>query len=273
MQSRTGLIILLLISAVPPISVAAELKPATLAAWKNYVDRADTRARHRLASRQPLASTDTPAQDAQVRGGEILATPLADRGVVAVPDGLIHDWVGSMFVPGATLEDLFSILHDYDHYRDYFAPTVADSKSLSPQGAERRFSMLWRHKVLFVDAAVEGDYEACDFQVDDRLWYSISAMTRVQEIENYGQGSAHLLPPDQGNGFLWRLHSIARYEERDGGVYVELEAIALTRNIPFTLRWLVTPLVARLSRDSLVTSLRQTRDAVESRPPLLSRLP
>ena len=63
-------------------------------------------------------------------------------------------------------------------------------------------------------------------------------------------------------GFIWRLQSIARYEERDGGVYVELEAIGLTRDIPVSLRWVTSPLVTRLSRSALATSLRQTRDGV-----------
>src|SRR5437879_1811447 len=73
-------------------------------------------------------------------------------------------------------------------------------------------------------------------------------------------------PPGTGSGFIWRLHSIARYEERDGGVYLELEAIALTREIPASLRWLVNPVVNHLSTNSLTTTLRQTRDSVNSLP-------
>jgi hypothetical protein len=38
--------------------------------------------------------------------------------------------------------------------------------------------------------------------------------------------------------FHLATHSIARYEERDGRVYLELQAIALTRDIPASLRWL-----------------------------------
>jgi hypothetical protein len=69
----------------------------------------------------------------------------------------------------------------------------------------------------------------------------------------------------EGNGLIWRLFSLARYVERDGGVYLELEAIGLSRDIPASLRWLVAPIVRRISRGSLSTSLRQTRDAVRFR--------
>jgi hypothetical protein len=88
----------------------------------------------------------------------------------------------------------------------------------------------------------------------------------VREIESYGKEGEYLLPPGQGSGYIWRLHSIARYEERDGGVYLELQAIALTRSIPPSLRWLVNPVVNHLSINSLTTSLRQTREAVVSLP-------
>jgi hypothetical protein len=81
------------------------------------------------------------------------------------------------------------------------------------------------------------------------------------------------LPQDHGTGIIWRLYSIARYQERDGGVYVELEAIALSRDIPGALRWLVEPIVRRVSRSSLVLSLQETADAVRSSTNIISRSP
>ena len=92
--------------------------------------------------------------------------------------------------------------------------------------------------------------------------YTLSQTTNVREIEKYGQPNQRELDPDKGNGFIWRLSSINRYEERDGGLYVEVEAMALTREIPISLRFLVKPVVMDLSRSSLRTSLEQTRDAV-----------
>jgi len=101
--------------------------------------------------------------------------------------------------------------------------------------------------------------------------YSITETTRIQEIADYGTPSQHTSPQNEGTGLIWRLFSIARFEERDGGVYIELEAIALSRDIPSSLRWLVEPIVRRISRSSLATSLRQTQDAVRSDTSGLSR--
>ena len=265
--------VLVVLAAGPSLSVAAELKPEALERWDGYTREADARVAARLDAGKPFLSSDEAnEQAARLRRGEIVIKPLVDRGSLSIPDGLIHDWLGAIFIPNARLEEVLAVAHDYDHYKDYYAPAVADSKALDCTGAEQRFSMLLRRKVLFVNAAVRGQYESRDFIVNEHRWYTIAATTQVREISNYGQPAERLLPPDQGSGFLWRLHSIVRYEERDGGVYVELEAIGLTRGVPASLRWFVNPIVARLSRNSLITSLKETRDAVALRPQLLSQL-
>jgi hypothetical protein len=159
---------------------------------------------------------------------------------------------------------LFAVTHDYDRYKEFYKPFVTDSKVLACTETDQRFSMVFENRVLFVTAAMESQYEAHEFSVDGRRGYNIVNTTQVREIQDYGQNGESLLPPGQGNGYIWRMHSIARYEERDGGVYLELEAMALTRDIPFALRWLVSPVVNHLSISSLTTSLRDTRDAVAS---------
>jgi hypothetical protein len=123
---------------------------------------------------------------------------------------------------------------------------------------EDRFSMVLVNNSLLVGTALAGDYKCRYVRLSGRRWYSISESTRVQEIEDSGTATQHMLREGEGKGLLWRLLSITRFEERDGGVYIELEAIALTRDIPVSLRWMVAPIVRRMSRSSLVTSLRQS---------------
>jgi hypothetical protein len=60
------------------------------------------------------------------------------------------------------------------------------------------------------------------------------------------------------------MQSIVRFEQRDGGVYLEIEAMTLSRDIPASLQWLVAPVVKRLSVTSLVTTLEKTRKAVSA---------
>jgi len=187
------------------------------------------------------------------------------KGLTNVPSGLIHDWSGAAFIPGATLNQVFSVTRDYDHFKDFYYPNVVDSRTLPSGHAESRFSMVLMNKSAVVNVAIHGDYRCLFFRVNERRWYSVSETTSMREIEDYGTPKQRELNDGQGKGLLWRLFSIARFEERDGGVYVELEAIALSRDIPVSVRWLIEPIVSRLSRSSLITSLRQTEDAVRSR--------
>lgn len=254
-------IALLLVARAP--GRAAELEPRTLLAWDEYVREATVRMNARLRGGGVfLWADESPDRGIRLRKGEILASPAVENGLRSVPGGLIHHWVGAVFVPGATLDSVLAVVHDYDRYKEFYKPVVADSRRLEASPLEQRFSMLWVRRVLFVTAALDNQYLGQDFPVDATHWYGIAESTRVQQIKKYGEDGERRLPPDQGDGYIWRLSSIARYQERDGGVYIELEAMVLSCDIPVSLHWLLKPVVTRLSRNGLITSLQQTRDAV-----------
>jgi len=257
----------LLAAGSPGLLSAVALEPDTLKAWEDYIRNADSRMQARLDGHQHFLWTDEAAdRGVRLRHGEILVSPVTGRGTQSVAGGLIHDWLGAAFIPNATIEGLLTVVHDYGRYKEFYRPVVADSKVLACTETDQKFSMVWQHRVLLINAAMEGQYQARDFAIDAQRGYNIANTTQVREIEDYGRNGEYLLPPGQGSGFIWGMHSIARYEERDGGVYLELEAIALTRTIPSSLRWLVSPVVNHLSINSLATSLRQTREAVISLP-------
>lgn len=242
-----------------------QLQPETVGAWEEYVRRIDSRMEARSNGEMPFLWIDESVNRGRHIGrGEVVVAPVLPHGTQSVPNGLIHHWIGGVFIPGATIDSLSAIIRDYSKYKDYYKPVVADSKVLGCTDENQRFSMLWQHKVLFITAAIQSEYVARGLRVDRRRGYNVADTVQVQEIEHYGRPEERLLPPDTGNGFIWRMHSVARYEERDGGVYLELEAMALTRDIPGSVRWFVNPVVNHLSINSLTTTLQQTRDAVTS---------
>lgn len=257
-----------LIAGSPGLLTAIDLQPNTVEAWESYLHGVDARVRQRAdGQKEPFLWTDESAdRNSRVRRGEVVVAPMVGDGTRNLPSGLIHDWIGAAFLSGATIESLLSVLHDYDRYKDYYKPVVADSKVLQGTSSDQEFSMVWQHRVLFITAAIQSRYHSHDVTVDAQRGYNVAGTTQVQEIEDYGRAGAHPLAPDTGNGFIWRLHSIVRYEERDGGVYLEVEAIALTRDIPASLRWIVKPVLNHLSINSMTTTLRQTRDAVNASP-------
>jgi hypothetical protein len=94
--------------------------------------------------------------------------------------------------------------------------------------------------------------------------YSHSYSTRVAEVENPDTPQEHEMPPGTGNGFIWRLYSYWRFEQRDGGMYVQCEAISLTRDIPVGLGWLVRPFIKSIPEKSLTSTLEDARRALEA---------
>jgi hypothetical protein len=94
--------------------------------------------------------------------------------------------------------------------------------------------------------------------------YSITQVKRIQEIADYGTAKQHTLPEGVGTGLIWRLYSVSRFEEREDGLYIETEAMALSRDIPSALRLVVEPIVRRVSREALETALRQTANAAHA---------
>jgi hypothetical protein len=252
-----------IISLVAPTRTrAANLSQETVQVWERYVKAADDRNQTHLAGGRPFLSLDAiPRQGAKLREGEIAVSPAGPSVPIKVPSGLIHDWTGAIFIPGVTVNDVLHVVRNYEQYKDIYYPNVVASKPADAGEWQDRFSLLLMNRSWFAKAALDTEYRASYTRVDDLRWYSVSETTRVKEIAGFGSPTQRILPEGQGTGLIWRLYSIARFEERDGGVYVEIEALALSRDIPSALRWLVEPIVRRISRSSLTTSLQQTANA------------
>jgi hypothetical protein len=242
-----------------------QLQPETLKGWENYLDQAQAKFNSRLqASNRFLWLDEDPKRPSRLRHGQIEVAPIRGRGFDRIPNGLVHDWIGAMFIPNASIDEVVSLLSDYDRYKAIFHPEVIDAKLLAHSTEGDEFSLKLVNTVLFTRAGVDMQCLGRSVRLDHNRAYSTSYTTRVNEIRNYGRPDERELAPDTGDGFVWRLYSTTRFEQRDGGVYLETETIALTRDIPSSLKFLVVPVVKRLSRNSLALSLQKTRDAVHS---------
>jgi hypothetical protein len=247
----------------PAVSAGAELKEQTLKTWDAYIQTVDSQMHGRLQG--PFLWVDEdPDRVTSVRAGKIVVSPVGKKVPKPVPSGLIHDWMGAVFIPDVRLGDVLSAVRDYAHYPEFYKPTVVDAKPLGTEGDCDKYSMRVVNKETVAETALDTEYQACYLQLDDLRWYGTAHSTRVQEIRHYGRPDEQELPPNQSSGYIWRLYSVARFEERDGGVYIELEAIALSRDIPVALRWVVDPIVRRVSRNTLIISLQQMEEAVRS---------
>jgi hypothetical protein len=244
---------------------AATLKAETVAAWDDYVQSVRARLQDRVRPGGTFLWTDEyPDRVAKVHDGEIVVAPAPGQNPRKVPSGLIHHWTGAAFLANTRLDDILEITRDYDRYKEFYRPFVIESKAVARNDSEDRFSMLLMNKTFFLKAALDADYQAINVRLDNCRFYSVSITTRVQEIEDYGQPGERRITEGEGGGYIWKLFSIGRLEQRDGGVYIEMETAALSRDIPGVMRLVVDPIVRRVSRNSMLTSIKQTEEALHS---------
>ncbi len=255
-MSRRSIVAALVLFAAYP-SRGAELKQESLDAWDQYLAAAKASMQERSKG-QFLWADESHERLGRIRKGEVVVSPMGHTPH-AVPAGLIHHWIGAAFIPGARLDDVIGVVRNYNRYTEFYKPSVIDAKTLSQKAVQDRFSVVVVDKAMFMRRALDSEYESQFTEVNSSKWYSVAETTRVQEVSDEGP-----IPDGEGSGYIWRLCTMSRYEERDGGVYLETEAIALSRPIPGVLHWVVDPIVRRVSRASLTTSIEQTRDATNS---------
>ncbi len=149
-------------------SGAAELKPATIQAFNEYIQRSEAR----MAARQPgdnsflwmdaLPPQDRTKEYADLKQGQLIVQRSEEGdssiGIAAAGGGLIHDWTGIVFVPGVTLAQTLALLEDYDRASEFYSPDVNKSKLLSRSGDDFRvYLRLTRKEVITVVFDTEYD--------------------------------------------------------------------------------------------------------------------
>ncbi len=249
---------LLAVAACP----AAELKLKTLRAFESYIQGTEARVQQQTrAAADFLWAAQSPQRRSRALRGEVLTEAWRGKGEIEVPDGLIHDWIGAVFIPGATLERTLALVQNYDGHKNVYQPEVIDSKLLGRNGNDFRIRLrLLKKKVITVVLNTEHDVRY--FPVDATRCHSRSYSSRIAEVEDPGEPGEREKPPGKDHGFLWRLYSYWRFQESDGGVWVECQAISLTRDVPTGLGWLIQPIIRDLPKESLIRTLSATRAAL-----------
>jgi hypothetical protein len=246
-----------------------QLSPETVQAFEAYIRNAEMEEEATLHGSASFLWCDTsPARNREVRERRIAVEFLSGQGPVNVPSGLIHDWIAAAFVPGTSVEETLALIQDYDNHKNIYKPEVIDSALVSRHGNDFRIYLrLLKKKVITV--VLDTDHEVRYLPLEPSRWLCRSRTTRIAEVEDPGSSKERVLPPDTGHGFLWRLNSYWRFEEKEGGVFVECRAISLTRDVPFGLGWLIEPIIRKLPAESLINTLEATRRALQQGLPSL----
>ena len=251
-------------------AAAVELRPEAAQGFDQYVRLAERRMQGELAPGGAFLWVDTLPEPrhgetySRLQGGEVVSSrlqagALSDR--VSAPGALIHHWVGTVFIPGVSLSQVLAVVEDYDHHFEYYKPDIVQSKKVEQTGDDFKVHYRLRKKKI-ITIILDTDYQVRRRWIDSSHVYSNSYSTRIAQVEHAGERDEQELPPGNDGGYMWRLNSYWRYFDNGHGVYVQCEAISLTRDIPPGLNWLVGSFVESIPQESLEFTLQSTRAAV-----------
>jgi hypothetical protein len=249
----------------------AQPSPAAVAAFNTYTAAVESRLAQQHRSPNTFLAlnpaTGVPSQlagrgdtRARLRSGELLIEKIATP---TTPDALLHDWRATAFVPNTSTADFQHLLENFSAYPHNFAPQIVSSTVLSRTPTDTVVRLRTRqHHIITVVLDTTCDVTFASLNptpgVPGQLagWgghgYSISRSTRVDQISPVGD-----------DGFLYRLNTYWTYEQRDGGLYLQIESVSLTRNIPRGLAWAIQPYLESIPRESLIFTLTSARNALQ----------
>jgi hypothetical protein len=249
---------------------AATLKPEAVQGWSRYV--AITEARIEREQTNPshflwidlMPDEQKKSAETRLSRGQVIIERLQtnDEGApIKTPGALIHHWIGLAFIRGATLKQALALVQDYNNHHNVYKPEVERSELISRDGDDFKIFLRYRKKKIIT--VVLNTYHDVHYHVlDPQHAHCRSYTTRLTEVENPGTSQEHERSPEDQNGFMWRMNTYWRFEERNGGVYLQCEAITLTRSVPFALRWLIEPYITSIPHESLTETMNHTRDAL-----------
>jgi hypothetical protein len=253
-QPTSVLLGFILVASTPAL---AQPSSAAISAFDSYAASVESRLP------QQHRSTDTfliRQADARLRHGDLIVEQLTPTNA-DLPGALLHHWRGTAFAQGATAADFERLMRDFAAYPQHFSPQVLRAAIVTQHDDHLQASMRVRQRHI-ITVVMDTFYDITFVRLDPGRAYSISRSTRITEIESPGTSAERALAPSEEHGFLWRQNTYWTYEQRDGGLYLQVESVSLSRSIPRGLAWAIRPFVESVPRESLEFTLRSTCNAL-----------
>ena len=245
-------------AALGNVAVAAAAPPAeTLQAFDRYAAAVEERIRSDAGTANFLRALPDESKRARVRRGEILlesAPALGLKPEIAIPKGQVQHWVGAAFLQNVTIDSVLPRLRNYNNRSKYMAPDIIASRLEDRQGDVFHVYLRLAEKSILsgvFDLHLRVVYQA---EGAGRLAIESRSMSVVEVADS----SAPVGSAAKDQGLLWALNHYWRILQMDGGLYIECEALVLSRRTPVLLDWIAPPLIARAARESLVKTIRAT---------------
>ncbi len=240
--------------------LVVKLSPETVAAFEAYAHKVERQLNERWEGKKNfLYIEDDQRNEQQVLSGELFIKQMNNAHPVEIKDGLIHDWFGAVYIPNATVENVVSILEDFDRHKDIY-PAVSKSQTLQRDGNNVKGYWRLQQKGL-VPVILDVEEDAHYTRLAPGKWKGQNYARNITEVDTGLFTRGRKFPLGEGHGYLWRLYGYWSLESMKGGVLAECRTLSLSRDIPQGLAWAVGPYVQKMPQDSLTSTLKETRNA------------
>ena len=219
--------VLVIFSAGP--AAAAEPQPETVAAWNRHIAAVE--------AALPEHERDLPVYEPEGR-------------TIEVPGGAIHEWRGSILVHGTTVGEVVDALLSPD--ASLLQEDVVESRVLERHGDSLRIYLKLARK-LIVTATYDTEHDVRYARRSPSFATSRSIATKIRETGG------------DDRGFLWRLNSYWRYRQVGDAVQIDVVSLSLSRDVPWLVKPMAQPLIARIGRESMSRTLDTVRRNVDPR--------
>jgi hypothetical protein len=270
MAPIASLCMLLCLAAAGGAAEAAELTKETTRAWDRYFAWADEKVQRELQDpkifliQNALPAGDQASVQRQLESGQIAVRQMYNVSPPGanfkIPGGEIHHWWGAIMLRNTSLARLLEFLQDYDNHGGRFAD-VEKSRLISKNGNRYRFFFRVRRSKSFVTAYYNTEQECLYTLYGPTRASSQSLATKIAELDNPGTASEREKTPGNDRGFLWRLASWWRFEQRGNNVVIELESASLSCSIPLFVKIIpgLSGYIRSTPRESLESVLNSIR--------------
>jgi len=250
------LLLLLLLLLPGGVAEAAGPSPAALQSWDRYVARLEqARAADRTHAVATWATDDDPAgaaiRAAVLRGGIVVSRRALP--VAGAADATLQHWQGSILLRGLSLAHVAERLRHPERFAPPPDVVTLDVSNRNDAGHELYLRLT---RSMLVSATYDTWHRVRHHPRSPTRLDSDSLATRIQEVQDPGGPHERLRSPDEGRGFLWRMHSYWRFSVVPDGVVATCESITLSRPVPTGLGLVSRPVIARVARESMATALQ-----------------
>jgi hypothetical protein len=245
-----------LLCAAAQAQLIGTLKPETARAFDAYQATVDQELKERIAGRRAFQwSEEHPDLRKNALAGQLCTFAITGHDGRSVPGGLVHDWVGVTYLRGRRLDEVRAFLLDTARHPAVFSD-VRQANVLS-RGDSHSVTRMLLVKKRIITVTLDIEYQNDWRNVSADRWTMNARSRRVSELDN---GTP--LAPDTGHGFLWRMNTCWLLAQDEGGTWVELRSVTLSRDTPSGLGWIIKPLIRNFPAEAIMSTLEGTRKAL-----------